>query len=252
MLCGVQGGGSLAVQRAEPADRSSLLARSLRRRGRGTPSRAPRRSGLPIDPRGKHRATLRILVEEVSAGGSVRTSQESIKRPGMFRWTPTCRFRSFQVATWGVEGIAWPAVSWRWVRVRCSAVPWPPLWQSSWRASSLRRRPWPGRPSRPLGSPGRGDLLRTCVPERKRRSCGARNVDNRGEVRHRCRGPAPRGVPGTRRLDSWERRARGWSAGTGGRNPDPQPFQSAASCRIDRDRVASKGLLDHRRCDVVR
>ena len=45
------------------ADRSSFLARSLRRRGREqTPSR-PRRSGLPMDPRGRHERP-HILVEK--------------------------------------------------------------------------------------------------------------------------------------------------------------------------------------------
>src|SRR5271157_3997334 len=29
------------------------------------------------------------------------------------RWAPTYQFRAFPVATWGVEGVAWPAVSWR-------------------------------------------------------------------------------------------------------------------------------------------
>src|SRR5271157_4882782 len=29
------------------------------------------------------------------------------------RWAPTYRFRALPVATWGVEGVAWPAVSWR-------------------------------------------------------------------------------------------------------------------------------------------
>src|SRR5271157_316936 len=29
------------------------------------------------------------------------------------RWAPTYRFHAFPVATWGVEGVAWPAVSWR-------------------------------------------------------------------------------------------------------------------------------------------
>src|SRR5271157_2144068 len=77
------------------------------------------------------------------------------------RWAPTYRFHAFPVATWGVEGVAWPAVSWRGGggRGRRSAVPWPPPWQSSWQASSLRRRPWSRQPSRPIGSPGRSAVL---------------------------------------------------------------------------------------------
>src|SRR5271157_2795576 len=157
------------------------------------------------------------------------------------RWAPTYRFRAFPVATWGVEGVAWPAVSWRRVggRGRRSAVPWPPPWQSSWQASSLRRRPWSRRPSRPIGSPGRSAVLLACVLERKHKSCGARNADNRGQVRHRCRGPVPRGVPGTRRLDSWEPRARGWSAGRGDQNPRSPAVPRRGEWR---NRWGSRGL----------